>query len=204
MWYNIIKLLIQNMLGFRGFMKNLDGKKILIGVTGGVAAYKICSLIGSLLKLKAEVRVVMTDSATKFVTPLTFQALTNHPVYTNLWNPTNLNTVEHISIAHWPNIIVIAPATANSIAKIVHGFADNLLTTIVLAKKPETKMIVAPTMNTFMWNNSITKSNIELLKKINNTHIVEPRSGTLACRDEGTGKIAENETIIEEIKKSIT
>lgn len=183
-------------------MNNLKNMKILVGVTGGIAAYKTCSLVNMLLKNGAEVRVIMTDSATKFVTPMTFQALTNHPVYTDLWNPIDQNVVEHISISHWPDVMVIAPATASTIAKFVHGIADNLLTTVILAAKPETKMVIAPAMNTHMWNNPITQSNIKLLKSNKNITIVEPRSGTLACRDEGVGKIAENNVIMEAIENS--
>lgn len=180
----------------------LKGKKIIVGVTGGIAAYKACSLVNLLFKEGAEVRVIMTEPAAKFVTPLTFQSLTNHPVYTDLWKPIDDYSVEHISISHWPDAIVISPATANTIAKIANGITDNLLTTVILAARPETKIIVVPAMNTFMWENSATKQNVAAIKK-GGKIIVDPRDGVLACRDEGAGKIAENDTIIETIKKAL-
>jgi len=179
---------------------NIKSSKILIGVTGGIAVYKVCSLATSLLKEGAEVRVVMTDSATKFVTPLTFQALTNKPVYHDLWNQHDQNSVEHIDLAHWPDVVVVAPATANTISKLAHGIADNLLTTVILALLPETPIVVAPAMNTNMWNNQVTIENIEKLKSFKNYTVMDPRSGVLACRDEGAGKIPTNESIIEAIK----
>ena len=180
----------------------LKSKKILVGVTGGIAAYKICSLVNMLIKEGAEVRIVMTESAIKFVTPLTFQSLTNHHVYTDLWNSKDEDSIEHISLSRWPDVIVIAPATANTIAKIAHGRADNLLTTIVLAAKPAIKIIVAPAMNTLMWENPATQTNITYLKD-NGKIILDPREGVLACRDEGAGKIADTEAIIDTIKKAL-
>jgi phosphopantothenoylcysteine decarboxylase/phosphopantothenate--cysteine ligase len=178
-------------------------KKIIVGVTGGIAAYKACSLVNSFISQGAEVRVVMTDGAKQFVTPLTFQALTNHPVYDDLWKPIDKNTVEHISLSHWPDVIVIAPATANTIAKTAIGFADNLLTTIVLASLPKTKIVIAPAMNTNMWENPVVQKNIKILEDTKKFVFVEPRSGTLACRDEGKGKIAETEDIIKKVESLI-
>jgi len=188
---------------YDGGMKSLNGKKILVGVTGGIAAYKTCSLVNEFIKEGAEVRVMMTEAATKFVTPLTFQALTNRPVYSDMWKPIDENSVEHISLSHWPDVIVITPVTANTIAKIANGFADNTLTTAVLAAKPETKIVVAPAMNTFMWLNSATQRNVSILKKDGMT-IVDPREGILACRDEGAGKVADNKTIIDAVKNSFS
>lgn len=178
---------------------SLKNKKILIGVTGGIAAYKTCSLVNSLIKEGAEVRVVMTESAKQFVTLLTFQALTNHPVYDDLWSPVDLHTVEHISLSHWADLIVISPATANTIGKMAVGLADNLLTTIVLASLPDIKILITPAMNTNMWNNQIVQKNIKTLVDTKKFLFVEPRSGVLACRDEGKGKIAGTDDIIEHI-----
>jgi phosphopantothenoylcysteine decarboxylase/phosphopantothenate--cysteine ligase len=176
-------------------------KNILIGITGGIAAYKACSLVTSLLKEGHDVKVIMTDSATKFVSPLTFQALTNHAVYTDMWNIQNPEEVEHISLAKWADVIVIAPATANTISKMVHGLADNLLTTVTLATPQKTPIIIAPAMNTQMWLNPITQGNIKKLEAMEKYRIINPREGKLACRDEGAGKIADIETILSEIKK---
>lgn len=181
----------------------LKGKKIIVGVTGSIAVYKSCSLVNNLLAEGAEVRVVMTESAKQFVTPLTFQSLTNHPVYDDLWNPADLHTVEHISLSHWADVVVVAPITANTLAKLSFGMADNLLTTIVLASLATTKIILAPAMNVCMWDNPLTQENIARLTKTQRFTFVDPRSGVLACRDEGKGKIAETKDIIDSIIKSL-
>ena len=178
----------------------LKDRKILVGVTGGIAAYKTCTLVNMLISEGADVRVVMTESAKKFVTPLTFQALTNHPVYEDMWEPIDQNTVEHISLSHWADLIVISPVTANTIGKIVHGIADNLLTTVIMASLPNTKVVLAPAMNTNMWNNTFVQENIKKLHNGDKYIFVEPRSGILACRDEGKGKVATNEEIVKTIE----
>lgn len=182
---------------------SLKTKKILVGVTGGIAAYKTCSLVNSLISQGAEVRVVMTNNAKQFVTPLTFQALTNHPVYDDLWSSVDSHTVEHISLSHWADVIVISPATANTIGKMAMGLADNLLTTIVLASLPDVKVLVAPAMNTNMWDNKLVQKNIKTLEDTGKFFFVEPRSGVLACRDEGKGKIAEVDDILEQVVKMV-
>lgn len=177
--------------------KNLAGKKILVGITGGIAVYKIASLVNNFIKLGAEVKVIMTEAATKFVTPLTFQALLNDEVYIDMWVVKDARTVEHVSLAKWADLFVLAPATANTIGKIVNGIADNLLTTVIMALPQKTKVIIVPAMNTEMWLNTIVQDNIKRLKKFNEKYIfVEPRSGILACRDEGVGKLAQIEDII--------
>ncbi|MDD5165343.1 MAG: bifunctional phosphopantothenoylcysteine decarboxylase/phosphopantothenate--cysteine ligase CoaBC [Candidatus Pacebacteria bacterium] len=175
---------------------NFKNKKILVGVTGGIAAYKTCSLVNGLIAEGAEVKVVMTDAAKMFVTPITFQALTNNPVYDDLWKPVSQDTVEHIELSHWADLIIISPITANTIGKIACGIADNLLTTIVMASFPQTKVVIAPAMNTYMWENPYVQENLKKLSDTKKYHIVEPRSGVLACRDEGKGKIADNQDII--------
>lgn len=172
------------------------GKKILVGVTGGIAVYKTCSLVNFLLKEGAEVRVIMTESAKKFVTPLTFQALTNHSVYDDLWDIKDSSTVEHISLAKWPDLVLISPVTANTIAKLAMGLADNLLTTTVLATLTNVKILLVPAMNTQMWTNVLVQKNINILLDTGKFHLVEPRSGVLACRDEGKGKIADADSIM--------
>lgn len=177
--------------------KSLQNKKILVGVTGGIAAYKTATLVNMFLKAGADVRVVMTEAATKFITPLTFQTLTNHAVYVDQWQTVDPNLVEHIFLARWPDAIVITPATANTISKIAHGLADNLLTTIVLATPEKTPVIIAPAMNTEMWNNKTTQENLKKIDTEKKYSLVSPRSGLLACRIEGPGKIAEAEKIIE-------
>ena len=177
--------------------KKLAGKKIIIGITGGIAVYKIATLVNNFIKLGVQVKVIMTEAATKFVTPLTFQALLNDEVYIDMWRTKDATKVEHISLAKWADVFVLAPATANTIGKIANGIADNLLTTVIMALPKDTHIIIAPAMNTEMWSNKIVQNNIETLKKIDKRYFfVEPRSGVLACRDEGIGKLAEVEDII--------
>jgi phosphopantothenoylcysteine decarboxylase/phosphopantothenate--cysteine ligase len=180
---------------------NIKSSKILIGVTGGIAAYKTCSLVTSLLREGADIEIVMTDAAKKFVTPLTFQSILNKPVYSDIWESDNETNIKHIKLAQWPDLVVIAPATANTISKISLGLADNLLSTIALALLPSTPVIIAPAMNTNMWINPSFVENLERLKRYKRYIIMEPRSGVLACRDEGVGKIPSTEEIIETIKK---
>jgi phosphopantothenoylcysteine decarboxylase/phosphopantothenate--cysteine ligase len=167
--------------------------KIILGITGGIAAYKSAALVRLLQNANCEVRVVMTESATKFVSPLTFEALSGHPVALDDFA---IGSISHIELAKWADIIVIAPATANTIAKIANGFADNLLTSIVLAfTKP---IAIFPAMNTNMYLNEATKANINKLKQMG-FNIFEPVSGRLACGDEGTGKMPEPEDIVKSV-----
>jgi phosphopantothenoylcysteine decarboxylase/phosphopantothenate--cysteine ligase len=183
---------------------DIKNKKILIGVTGGIAAYKTCSLVNMFLKEGADVKVVMTEAATKFVAPLTFQSLTNHPVYVDMFDTYNKEEVEHISLAKWADIVIVSPATANTIGKIACGIANNLLTTVVMATPKETPVLIVPAMNTNMWENPITQRNIDMLGKDKKYNFVEPREGILACKDKGCGKIAGNEEILEEAKKILS
>lgn len=177
-------------------------KKILIGITGGIATYKICSLINQLKRDGNEIKVIMTEAATKFVTPLTFQTLTNNPVYLDTFNVIDKTKVEHIDLADWCDVFVLAPATANTISKISLGIADNLLTTVIMALPEKTPVIVAPAMNVHMWENPIIQKNISTLKEYKDKYIfIEPQEGKLACGYEGKGKLAKIEDIIEEIKK---
>jgi phosphopantothenoylcysteine decarboxylase/phosphopantothenate--cysteine ligase len=182
-------------------MKN---KKILVGITGGIAAYKACSLVNMFLKEGANVRVIMTEAATKFVASLTFQTLTNHPAYIDMFRAYNKEEVEHISLAEWADIFIISPATANTIGKIANGIADNLLTTVIMALPEETPVLIAPAMNTNMWNNPFVQKNIKALAGNKKYVFLKPKKGVLACRTEGEGKIADNKDIINEAKKILS
>jgi len=181
----------------------LTNKKILVGITGCIGVYKICSLVNQLKKEGAEVRVVMTKAATEFVRPLTFQTLTNSEVYIETFDIHDKSVVEHIYLADWCDVLLIAPATANTIAKIAHGFGDNLLTTIALAIGEKTKKLVAPAMNCHMWENPITQHNISTLKE-NNYLIIGPEYGNLACGYSGQGKISDNKVLFEAIQKALS
>ena len=171
---------------------NLTDKNIILGVTGSIAAYKACDIASRLIKLGANVHVLMTENAKRFVSPLTFSSLTNHNVY-DMWEDHEYK-IEHIALAKLADLVLVAPATANIIAKIAHGIADDLLTTTVLATKAP--VIIAPAMNTAMLENSITEDNIKyLLSK--GFNFIDSDEGRLACGDVGKGKLASVDRIIE-------
>ena len=178
----------------------LKGKCVVIGVTGGIACYKIANLVSMLKKARADVNVIMTKNATKFISPLTFETLSGNKCVIDTFEQKLNYDVEHISLAKKADVILIAPATANCIAKLSNGIADDMLTTTVLAST--CKKIVAPAMNTNMYENKITKDNIEKLKKYD-FEIIEPTSGLLACKDIGIGKMQEPTILFEYILKEI-
>lgn len=173
----------------------LKGKEIILGVTGGIAAYKAVELLRLLTKAGANVHVIMTDSATEFVTPLTFQTLSMNPVSTSLFNLISEREIGHISLADRADLFIIAPATANVVGKLAAGIADDMLTTTVMATKAP--VLVAPAMNVNMYQNPIYKANEEKLKKYGYL-FVEPAKGLLACGWEGEGKLQEPRVIFEE------
>ena len=166
---------------------SLSGKNILLGVTGGVAAYKAAELCRLLRKTGASVRVAMTEAACRFVTPLTFQALSGKPVLTSQWDE-NENGMAHINLSRQADAIVIAPATADFIAKLAHGMADDLLSAMCLAR--DCPLLVAPAMNRQMWERAATQRNISLLKA-DGVGILGPDSGLQACGEEGMGRMLE-------------
>lgn len=178
----------------------LKGKNIVLGVTGGIAVYKAADLVSRLKKEGANVDVIMTDAAMEFVKPLTFQTMSNNPVYRDMFENVKNFDVEHISLAQKADIILVAPATANTIGKVANGIADNLLTTVIMASR--SKIIFAPAMNTEMYNNNIVQDNIARLEKLA-YEFIEPGIGLLACGDYGAGKMAEAEDIVEYLKSSL-
>ena len=176
-------------------------KKILLGVTGSIAAYKAAELIRLLRKNNFFVQVVLTKSAKQFVTPLTLQALSGNPVLENMWEPTEGNGMEHINLARTADLILIAPASGNFIAKLAHGLADDLLTNLCLARS--CPLLVAPAMNVKMFNNTATQRNIEIIKN-DGIVISGPDSGEQACGEVGFGRLINFESIMLDIKKIIT
>ncbi|MDU5083141.1 bifunctional phosphopantothenoylcysteine decarboxylase/phosphopantothenate--cysteine ligase CoaBC [uncultured Tissierella sp.] len=178
----------------------LKGKTIILGVTGGIAVYKAADIVSRLKKLHANVEVIMTEGATEFVTPLTFQTMSGNVVHREMFSEITNYDVEHISLAQKADTILIAPATANTIGKIANGIADNLLTTVVMASTA--KIIFAPAMNTKMYQNPIVKENINRLKSLGYSFI-QPGAGRLACGDYGEGKMAEPVDIVEYIIDSL-
>lgn len=177
----------------------LKEKTILLGVTGGIAAYKSASLASRLVKAGAEVRVIMTEHATNFINPITFETLTGHKCITDTFDRNFEFQVEHVSLAKKADVIMVAPATANVIAKLAHGLADDMLTTTILAS--HAPKLIAPAMNTGMYENPVTQDNLALLKKYG-MEVIEPAAGHLACGDEGKGKMPEPEILYEHILRS--
>ncbi len=180
--------------------KLLKGKTVLLGVSGSIAAYKAVSLTSILLKMGADVHVIMTENATKFISPLTFSTYTGNKTLVDTFDENFEYKVEHISIAKLADIVIIAPATANIIAKLSHGIADDMLSTTILATKAP--IIVAPAMNTNMLNNPATIDNLNILKG-RNMKIIEPDTGELACDTVGEGKLPEPEVLAEHVVHSI-
>lgn len=178
----------------------LKGKTIVLGVTGGIAAYKIATLASMLVKLGAKVQVILTENGSKFITPHTFEALTHNKCMMDTFDRSHSYDVEHVEIAKAADLILIAPATANTIGKMAAGIADNLLLTTVLAAK--CKVAVAPAMNTGMYENPLVQENIKKLA-VNGMDILEPTSGYLACGDTGPGKMQEASDMCEYICKEI-
>lgn len=175
-------------------LANLHHKKIILGVTGGIAAYKACELIRLLKANEVQVKVVPTPAALEFITPLTLRTLSENQVYTDMFEkPLTLN-IEHIELARWADLILIAPASANTIAKLAHGIADNLLTTVCLASNAP--IALAPAMNHVMWNNSITQENIKKLSA-KNIKIFGPGKGKQACGENGYGRMLEPSELLE-------
>jgi phosphopantothenoylcysteine decarboxylase/phosphopantothenate--cysteine ligase len=177
--------------------------RVTVGVSGGIAAYKAAELVRSLQRQALEVHVVMTEAAARFVQPLTFAALTGHKVITSLWDDTGSGDsgydasggqsgIEHIAEAQWADALVVAPATANILAKFAHGIADDFLSTLYLAT--QAPVLVAPAMNVNMWEHPATQANLEILRQ-RGVRVIEPGTGALACGTVGTGRMAEPETI---------
>lgn len=177
-----------------------ENKSIIIGVSGGIATYKTAYLVSALSKTEADVNVIMTDNACEFISPLVFETLTGNKCYVDTFDRNFKFDVEHISLAKKADIFMIAPATANVIAKIANGIADDMLTTTFLASK--CKKIVSPAMNTAMFENQITQDNIAKLKKYG-IGVVEPQNGLLACGDTGAGKMPEPDFLFDVIEREI-
>lgn len=179
----------------------LDGKTIVFGVTGGIAAYKSCEAVSRLKKLGATVCVIMTKNATEFVAPMTFETLSNQPCVVDTFARPERWEVEHVSLAKRADLFVVAPATANIMAKLAHGIADDMLSTTCLATRAP--MLIAPAMNTGMWENVATQENLKILQA-RGMHFVGPEGGYLACGDVGAGRMSEPAQIVERCVQLLT
>jgi phosphopantothenoylcysteine decarboxylase/phosphopantothenate--cysteine ligase len=175
----------------------LKGKRLLLGITGGVAAYKAAALARLLVKADADVRVAMTEAGTRFVTPVTLQALTAQPVWTDLWDPRVRDGMGHIELSRDRDLIVVAPASGNFLGKLAAGLADDLLSTLCLARR--CPLMVAPAMNVEMWENPAMQRNLHTLRG-DGVHFAGPAAGDQACGEVGMGRMLEPEAIVEEIE----
>lgn len=174
----------------------LTGKTIVLGVTGSIAAYKIANLASMLVKLNADVHVIMTQNAAKFITPLTFETLTNNKCIVDTFDRNFSFDVKHVSLAKSADLFMVAPCTANVIGKVAGGICDDMLTTTIMATKAP--VVFAPAMNTGMWENAILQDNLKKLEHYG-YHIIQPAVGRLACGDTGSGKMPSEDTLLEHI-----
>ena len=184
----------------QGGEEMIKGKNIVIGMTGGIACYKVCDIITHLVRCGANVEVIMTKNAAEFITPLTIETLSKHKVVLGMFDKKEHIEVEHISLARKADIIAVIPTTANIIGKIANGIADDMLSTTIMASPA--KVLFAPAMNNEMYTNPIVQSNIQKLKDYG-YYFVEPIEGELACGYKAIGKLASRNTIIESIEKEL-
>ena len=170
--------------------------KVMIAVTGGIAAYKIPTVVSSLVQAGANVRVLMTEAAARFVTPLTFQSLSGQPVISSIWDTSDYHESMHIGLARWCDLLVIAPASADAIAKLAAGICDDVVSLTACALPRSTPVLLAPAMNEQMWENPVTQRNVSTVKQILGYHTVGPAEGWQACRTAGAGRMSEPQQII--------
>lgn len=174
-----------------------SGRNVIVAVTGGIACYKSADLVSRFVQSGATVRVLMTEAATKFVTPLTFQSLSNSPVTTNIWEAYEHHDSQHIALARWCDLMVIAPATADIIAKVAAGICEDVVSLVAAAVGTSKPILLAPAMNADMWANPLTQRNLKTLKDVLRCRVVGPDTGWQACRTSGPGRMSEPEAIFD-------
>jgi len=179
--------------GTRG---DLSGYEVLVGVGGGIAAYKTCQVVSRLVQLGCGVTVAMTDAGTRFVTPLTFQSLTHRPVFTSLWRIEGYYDPQHLALTENADLFLVAPTTANLIGKFASGIADDLVSTLMMGR--DCRAVLVPAMNTRMWENPVVQRNVRTLRELGYT-FVDPAEGYLACGTVGAGRMAEPDVILEKV-----
>lgn len=180
------------------------GKKILVALSGGIACYKVATLVSRLVQRDAEVRVIMTPAATEFITPLTLQSLSGHPVLTSMWDHDDRPDSQHVGLARWCDLLCIAPCSADMIAKLAHGLTPDLVSLAASALPADTPLLIAPAMNADMWAHPICQRNLTLLREhLPNLHQVGPEEGWQACRTRGGGRMAEPEAIRDAILEQL-
>ncbi len=173
-----------------------DGRCVLVGITGGIACYKTATVVSGLVQAGAIVRVVMTEAATRFVAPLTFASLSGSPVVTSVWDAPDHHDSPHVELARWADLMIVAPATANSIAKLAHGLCDDVVCLCACALRTDTPVLLAPAMNEQMWRNPITQRNLRTVEDVLGYHTVGPDDGWQACRTRGAGRMSEPAAIL--------
>lgn len=180
-------------------IRPLEGRRILVALTGGIACYKVCTVVSRLAQAGAAVRVLMTESATRFVAPLTLQSLSGQPVLTSIWQADDHPESQHIGIARWAELMLIAPLSANSLAKLAHGMTHDIvaLTASALPREPQmTPVLLAPAMNADMWANPVVQRNLMTVRDLLGYETIGPETGWQACRTSGAGRMSEPEAIV--------
>ncbi len=182
----------------------LAGKKILIGISGGIACYKVAAVVSRLVQAGADVRVIMTEAATQFVAPLTFQSLSGHPVLTSMWSHDDRPDSQHIGLARWADLLVIAPCSADMLAKLAAGLTPDLVSLTACALPSTTPLLAAPAMNADMWANPVVQRNLKTLRDLlPHWQEIGPAEGWQACRTQGTGRMSEAEDIVAATAKTL-
>ena len=182
----------------------LSGKHIIVALTGGIACYKTATLVSRLVQQGADVRVLMTEAATRFVGELTFRSLSGKPVMTSPWQADDHPDSQHVGVARWADLMVIAPATANILAKLAHGLTDDVVSLTACALPGQTPLLLAPAMNADMWAGPIVQQNVAALAALDHVTLIGPDSGWQACRTKGAGRMSEPETILDAIVRSFS
>jgi phosphopantothenoylcysteine synthetase/decarboxylase len=180
---------------------NLSGSRLLVALTGGIACYKMATVVSRLVQRGAQVTVLMSDAARRFVGPLTFESLSGRPVLTSQWEQVDSHDSQHVALARSAHLMVIAPASANTLARLAAGLCDNIVTTVACALPRTTPLLLAPAMNAQMWEHPLTQRNLQTLREVVGCHTVGPETGWQACRTQGPGRMSEPEAIIAEIEK---
>ncbi len=179
---------------------DLAGYEVVVGVCGGIAAYKVCSVVSELVQRRAGVQVAMTKAARKFIGPVTFQALTAQPVFTSMWRSRDDRGQQHIQLTESADLMLVAPATGDMIGKVAHGIADDLVSTMIMSA--DCPVMFAPSMNERMWKNTVVQANVRNLQQ-EGYLFVGPEEGWLACRTVGAGRLAEPPTIVEAVTRQL-
>ncbi len=178
----------------------MKARRVCMGVTGCIAAYKSAQIASMLVQAQAEVTVVMTDSARRFIGPLTFESLTHRPVFTDMWGAQEPFNPKHIALADWAEVILVAPATANILGKVASGIADDLLSTLIMSA--DVPVLFAPAMNSRMWNNPVVQTNVARLRELD-YRFVDPEEGYLACGTVGVGRLAKPDRIVSALAEAL-